>query len=74
MKQEKESGKRSMVKGLFRFFWEELKTLNSAKLKSLSLIATGYLRMKYTKTPKTSSESSSPETERNKDGSIPLTY
>ena len=74
MKQEKESGKKRMVKGMFRFFLEELKTLNPAKIKSLSRIASGYLRMKYSKTPKKSSESSSPETERNKDGSIPLTY
>lgn len=74
MKQEKESGKKRMVKGMFRYFWEELKTLNHAKIKSLSQIASGYIRMKYIKTPKKTSELSTPETKRNKDGSIPLTY
>lgn len=42
-----ESGKVTLMKGSFRLFWEELKTMNMMKFKALTRIASGYFRMKY---------------------------
>lgn len=45
----KESGRVKFAFGVLRLLWEELKTLNRVKLKSLYQIAVGYIRMKYFK-------------------------
>lgn len=43
----KESGKVTLVKGSLAFMWEELKTLNFKKLRAMSKILVGYVRMRY---------------------------
>jgi hypothetical protein len=45
----KESGRTKFALGVLRLLWEELKTLNWVKIKSLYKIAVGYIRMKYLK-------------------------
>ena len=41
-----ESGKSRLVKGSLLYLWEEVKTLNRAKIKALMRILSGYIRMK----------------------------
>ena len=42
-----ESGKSRLIKGALLYAWEELKTMNWAKLKALARILSGYFKMKY---------------------------
>lgn len=44
-----ESGRVKFVFGVLRLLWEELKTLNWVKIKSLYKITVSYIRMKYFK-------------------------
>jgi hypothetical protein len=48
----KESARVKFAFGVLRLLWEELKTLNRVKIKSLYKIAVGYIRMKYFKPKK----------------------
>ena len=43
----KESRRVEFVFGLLRLLWEEVKTLNRAKIKALYKIAVAHVRMKY---------------------------
>lgn len=42
----KQSGRLKFLRGLFQFLWEEIKTINVAKLRGLYKILTGYVAMK----------------------------
>jgi hypothetical protein len=48
MNKKNESGKSALIKGSLQYAWEEMKTLNSGKLKALAKIAKGYFKMKMT--------------------------
>lgn len=43
----RESGKLTLMKGTIEYLWEEVKTMNRRKLKALSRIMIGYLRMRF---------------------------
>lgn len=47
MPQKIESGKTRLIKGSLLYLWEEIKTLNRMKIKALTRIISGYVRMKY---------------------------
>ena len=47
MTNKKSSGKIKFITGISQFLWAELKTMNTAKLKSLYKIGTGYITMKF---------------------------
>lgn len=49
MNRKKESGKTKLFKGGVVFLWEELKTMNTAKLRSLGKIIYGYALVKWAK-------------------------
>ncbi len=42
-----ESGKSRLIKGTLLYLWEELKTLNRMKIRALTRMISGYLKMKY---------------------------
>lgn len=42
-----ESGKSRLIKGTLLYLWEEVKTLNRMKIKALTKIISGYIKMKY---------------------------
>lgn len=47
-----ESGRTRLIKGTLLYLWEEIKTMNRTKFRALSVILTGYIRMKL-RDPKT---------------------
>jgi hypothetical protein len=47
MEKTSETGKSRLLKGSLSYFWEELKTLNRAKLRALWKILSGYVRLKW---------------------------
>lgn len=46
------SGRQKFLTGVIQLLWEELKTINRVKIKSLYKIAVGYVGMKYFKKTK----------------------
>jgi hypothetical protein len=46
MEETKPSGKTTLIQGALRFLWEELKTLNRMKFRSLARMGRGYWKMK----------------------------
>lgn len=55
-----DSGKKRFIKGTVLYLWEELKTMNQAKIHALKAIITGYLKMKKNQKRITSNKSNYP--------------
>lgn len=50
-----------LMKGMARFAWEELKTMNREKLSALGKILSGYLRMRFEKAGSSKGSVSQPQ-------------
>lgn len=42
-----ETGRSKLIKGSMLYLWEEVKTINRRKIKALSRIVTGFIKMKF---------------------------
>lgn len=49
-----ETGKMRVIKASLLYLWEEIKTMNLTKLKALTRILTGYIKMKFLDHPQKS--------------------
>lgn len=47
MPKDYQSGRSRIIKGALLYLWEEIKTMNRTKFRALSVILTGYIRMKF---------------------------